>query len=105
MTITSLDYSDLKVTSTSFVDILRARASEQSERTAYILLGAGETEEGVLTFGELDQQARAIAALLQANDAEGQRVLLLFAPGLEYIAAFFGCLYAGAVAVPAYPPR
>jgi amino acid adenylation domain-containing protein len=105
MSITSLDYSDVISTSTSFIDILRARASEQAERTAYILLNAGETEEGVLTFGELDRQARAIAALLQANDAEGERVLLLFAPGLEYIAAFFGCLYAGAVAVPAYPPR
>ena len=105
MSTTSLDYSDVISTSTSLIDILRARASEQAERTAYILLNAGETEEGVLTFGELDRQARAIAALLQANDAEGQRVLLLFAPGLEYIAAFFGCLYAGAVAVPAYPPR
>jgi len=105
MSITSLDYSDVVSTSTSFIDILRARSSEQAERTAYILLNAGETEEGVLTFGELDRQARAIAALLQANDAEGERVLLLFAPGLEYIAAFFGCLYAGAVAVPAYPPR
>ncbi len=105
MSITSLDYSDVISTSTSFIDILRARASEQAERTAYTLLNAGETEEGVLTFGELDRQARAIAAMLQANDAEGERVLLLFAPGLEYIAAFFGCLYAGAVAVPAYPPR
>ena len=35
----------------------------------------------------------------------GERVLLLYPPGLEYVAALFGCLYAGAVAVPAYPPR
>jgi acyl-CoA synthetase (AMP-forming)/AMP-acid ligase II/acyl carrier protein len=53
----------------------------------------------------LDQRARAIAGRLQAAGASGQRVLLVFPPGLDYIAAFFGCLYAEAVAVPVYPPR
>ena len=53
----------------------------------------------------LDAKARAIAALLQEQQAEGQPVLLLYPAGLEYLAAFFGCLYAGAIAVPAYPPR
>jgi natural product biosynthesis luciferase-like monooxygenase protein/FkbM family methyltransferase len=53
----------------------------------------------------LDRRARAIAAKLQAQGMEGRRVLLLYPAGLEYIAAFFGCLYAGAVAVPTYPPR
>ena len=43
--------------------------------------------------------------MLQRLDARGKRVLLLYPLGLEYIAAFFGCFYAGAVAVPAYPPR
>jgi amino acid adenylation domain-containing protein len=43
--------------------------------------------------------------MLQRLDAAGERVLLLYPPGLEYIVAFFGCLYAGAVAVPAYPPQ
>src|SRR5207253_2034291 len=42
---------------------------------------------------------------LQSTIVPGDRVLLLYPPGLEYIAAFFGCLYAGAIAVPAYPPR
>ncbi len=58
-----------------------------------------------LTYGELDARARSIGALLQEHGARGERALLLYPPGLEYIAAFFGCLYAGAVAVPAYPPR
>ncbi len=53
----------------------------------------------------MDQHARAIAARLQDLGAAGERVLLLYPPGLDYIAAFFGSLYAGAVAVPAYPPR
>src|SRR5205823_4316908 len=57
-----------------------------------------------MTYGELDWQARAIAAQLQSCGASGERALLLYPPGLAYIAALFGCLYAGVVAVPAYPP-
>jgi acyl-CoA synthetase (AMP-forming)/AMP-acid ligase II len=64
----------------------------------------GQTAEQRLTYGALDRQARAIAATLQALSATGERALLLYPPGLAYIAAFFGCLYAGVVAVPAYPP-
>ena len=59
----------------------------------------------MLTRGELDRRARALAARLQARGLAGRRALLLYPPGLEFIAAFFGCLYAGVVAVPAYPPR
>ncbi len=58
-----------------------------------------------MTYEELDCQARRLAAHLQALRLTGERVLLLFPPGLEYVVAFFGCLYAAAVAVPAYPPR
>jgi acyl-CoA synthetase (AMP-forming)/AMP-acid ligase II len=53
----------------------------------------------------LDRQARSIGALLQGLVPPGERALLLYPPGLEYIAVFFGCLYAGVVAVSAYPPR
>ncbi|HEX8889429.1 MAG TPA: amino acid adenylation domain-containing protein, partial [Pyrinomonadaceae bacterium] len=89
----------------TLVDLLRGRAQLQPERPAYTFLIDGEQEELSLTYGELDRQARAIAAWLQPLVSPGDRVLLLYPPGLEYIAAFFGCLYAGAVAVPAYPPR
>jgi acyl-CoA synthetase (AMP-forming)/AMP-acid ligase II len=65
----------------------------------------GQTEKGTLTYGELDRNARAVAAALQARGLAGERALLLYPPGLDYVAAFFGCLYAGVVAVPAYPPR
>jgi len=65
-----------------------------------------EAEETSINYGELDRQARALAAQLQTLDVKGgERVLLFYPPGLEYIAAFLGCLYAGAVVVPAYPPR
>ncbi|MEA3337591.1 MAG: AMP-binding protein [Chloroflexota bacterium] len=90
----------------SLVDILRDRAEKQPERLAYTFLVDGETGDGqVFTYAELDQRARAIGSYLQHQYARGSRVLLLYPPGLEYVAAFFGCLYAGLIAVPAYPPR
>ena len=86
------------------VELLRVRAAEQHYLIAFeYLISANEVTP--LTYGELDQRARAIAALLQEHDAEGERVLLLYPPGLDFIAGFFGCLYAGAVAVPTFPPR
>ncbi len=89
----------------TLVGLLRHRASQHGESRAYTYLVDGECEEIHLTNQELDRQARAIAAQLQALGMEGQRALLLYPPGLEFIAAFFGCLYAGVTAVPAYPPR
>jgi acyl-CoA synthetase (AMP-forming)/AMP-acid ligase II len=80
------------------------RAAEQDCLTAFEYL-VSANEVSPLTYGELDQRARAIAALLQEHNAEGERVLLLYPPGLDFIAGFFGCLYAGAVAVPTFPPR
>ena len=53
----------------------------------------------------MEQRSRAIAVQLQAHSLSGERALLLYPPGLDYLAAFFGCLYAGVVAVPAYPPH
>src|SRR5690349_4461398 len=89
----------------TLVDLLRGRAAGQFNQIAYTFLVDGETEELSLTYGELDARARAIAARLQRLGAYAERVLLLYPPDLEYIAAFFGCLYAGAVAVPIFAPR
>ncbi len=89
----------------TLVELLRRRLPEQFNRTAYTFLVDGETEEVTLTYGALDVKARAIAARLQRLAAVGERVLLLYPPDLEYIAAFFGCLYAGTVAVPIFAPR
>ena len=88
------------------VDLLRVKAIERGAQTAYTFLVDGETEELRLSYEALDTRARAIAALLQKRgDAAGRRVLLVYPPGLDYVAAFLGCLYAGSVAVPTYPPR
>src|SRR5712691_3514333 len=97
--------SDLTVNPSTLVDLLRWRALHQPDNQAYAFLLDGETAEDRLTYGELDQQARAIATLLQNSGATGERALLLYPPGLDYITAFFGCLYAGVAAVPAYPPQ
>ncbi|MDJ0732648.1 MAG: fatty acyl-AMP ligase [Nostocaceae cyanobacterium] len=89
----------------TLVDILKTRALHQPEQTAYTFLVNGETEEISLTYQELDRKAKAIAYELKNIKATGERALLLYPSGLEFIAAFFGCLYAGVVAVPANPPR
>jgi amino acid adenylation domain-containing protein len=89
----------------TFVDIIRRRASEQHADIAYTFLPDGEDREIHLSYGELDRKARAIAANLQKRFQPGGRVLLLFPPGMDYICAFVGCLYAGLIAVPAYPPK
>ena len=87
------------------VDLLRHRALQQPEHIAFTFLQDGETESARLSFAALDKRARAIAAQLQTVCSPGARALLLYPPGLEFIAAFCGCLNAGVVAVPAYPPR
>ncbi|MBW4636526.1 MAG: AMP-binding protein [Iphinoe sp. HA4291-MV1] len=89
----------------TLVDLLRKRALQQPRQVAYTFLVDGETEEVSLTYQELDQKARSLAAKLQSMKATGERALLLYPAGLEFIVAFFGCLYAGVIAVPVYPPR
>src|SRR5690349_2110011 len=89
----------------SLVGLLRVRAGERPDHPVYRYLAEGG-EEILLSTGELDRLARGIAARLAERGAvRGDRALLLYPPGLELVAAFFGCLYAGVVAVPAYPPR
>ena len=89
----------------TLVGILRWRARHEGDRPACTFLREGEEEEASWSFAELDRRARGIAARLRAEGAGGERVLLLFPSGLDFVAAFMGCLYAGAVAVPAHPPR
>jgi acyl transferase domain-containing protein/acyl-CoA synthetase (AMP-forming)/AMP-acid ligase II/acyl carrier protein len=88
----------------TLVELLRRRAREHPEREACKFLADGHDERDTLRYGELDRRARAIAARLQAEGLAGERALLLYPAGLEYVSAFLGCLYAGVVAVPAYPP-
>jgi len=91
--------------SSSLVEVLRWRAVHEPARRAYTYLLYGETEEVSVSYGELDRRARAIAASLQSMGLEGERALLLYPQSLEFIAAFFGCLYARVAAIPLYPPK
>lgn len=89
----------------TIVDILRDRSCNMSHTQAFTFLEDGEIQELTLTYHELDRRSRAVAAQLQALGLRGERAILLYPSGLDYLIAFFGCLYAGVVAVPAYPPR
>ncbi len=89
----------------TLVEILRWRADQMPDQRTHTFLVDGALEGGHLTYAGLDHQARSVGALLQAHRASGERALLLYPPGLEFIGAFFGCLYAGVTAVPVPPPN
>lgn len=83
---------------------LRARAAEFVDNEVFAFLDANGERVDQLSYAELHERACRVAAAIQAHGSKGQRVLLLFEPGLHFAVAFYGCLYAGAIAVPAYPP-
>ena len=87
------------------ITILCERSASSPQQLAYAFLHDGKHVTKQWTYQQLALQVERIAAYLQEAGAVGERVLLLYPPGLEFIAAFLGCLAAGAVAVPAYPPR
>jgi len=91
--------------SSSVVEILRARAASTPGRNAFRFLSYASASEEALTYAQLDEAARRIAAHLQTFTVPGDRALLLYRPGLDFIQGFLGCLYAGVIAVPAYPPH
>jgi acyl transferase domain-containing protein/acyl-CoA synthetase (AMP-forming)/AMP-acid ligase II/NADPH:quinone reductase-like Zn-dependent oxidoreductase/acyl carrier protein len=97
--------SDRDARFANLVELLRARTAEHGPRLAFRYLADGETEESRLTYEELESRARAIAAAFAPPAAAGERALLFYTGGLEFIAAFWGCLYAGVVAVPVFPAR
>lgn len=90
---------------TSLVELVQWRASCQPDCIAFTFLTDDDTDLEHITYKDLDVHARAIATFIQGIDAQKERAMLLFPPGLQYISAFFGCLYAGITAVPAYPPK
>ncbi len=91
--------------STNLVDILRYRGKYQPNQLAYTFLADGEIETDFLTYGTLLKSAEAIAVELQSRILPGDRALLLYPSGLEFISAFFGCLLAGVVAIPVNLPK
>ncbi|NCE89827.1 non-ribosomal peptide synthetase [Pseudomonas sp. L13] len=89
----------------TLVQSLQQRAAQTPDQVALRFLAESAEHSVVLSYRDLDQRARTIAAALQATACLGERAVLLFPSGPDYVAAFFGCLYAGVIAVPAYPPE
>lgn len=89
----------------SLVDLLLARAEQYGDRTACVFLPDGEVEQARLSFRELESRAKAVAAWLQSKQLEGERILLVYPSSIDYIVAFWGCLCAGATAIPIAPPQ
>ncbi len=90
---------------THCIEAFRDKVSKYGNKTAVSFLPDTEFTAQSFTYAELEERAKAIAATLQAKGLEGRQALLLYPSGLEYVAAFLGCLYAGVTAVPAYPPK
>lgn len=86
-------------------DVLRHWADKKPDEPALVFLGDGENETDRLTFGELEKRARSVANQLLSYGAGGKCAVLLYPPSLDFVAAFWGCLYAGVIAIPVYPPK
>ncbi len=89
----------------NWIEVLQHWSGERPDAQAFCYLADGEAEEIHQTYADLDRQARSVGAMLQELGAQNERVLLLYPPGLEFITGFMGCIFGGAVAVPAYPPE
>ncbi len=91
----------------NIVEILQQKVISQPDTTAYVFLKDGENQEIRLTYQELETKAKAIAFELKRRVSRGSRALLVYPynAGLDFIVAFFGCLYAEIVAVPCHPPQ
>jgi acyl-CoA synthetase (AMP-forming)/AMP-acid ligase II/acyl carrier protein len=89
----------------SIVDQLKWRAANQPDKLALCYLADGETETERLTYQALDLAAKKIAAKLQSLHLKNEYALMLYSSGVEFVKAFFGCLYAGVIAVPTYIPK
>lgn len=97
----------IKTSFSTLLELLqyRARVTPETENeTAFTFLEDGDQVSESITFADLDWRSRSIASHLQQHARPGDRVLLVYPPGIDYIAAFFGCVYAGVIAVPALPP-
>jgi acyl-CoA synthetase (AMP-forming)/AMP-acid ligase II len=92
-------------TFSSLVALLARRAESQPDDPAYVFLSDRGTEEARLTFRQLYNASLALAERLTAIARPGDRAILVFPPGLEFLIAFFGCQIARVIAVPMMVPR
>ncbi len=90
---------------TNTVSLLQERARQKNNEVLFRFLADGEGDEITLSYAELNRQAQNIAQRLLKHARPGDRALLLYPDGLEFIISFYACIYAGIIAVPAFPPK
>lgn len=89
----------------SMVELLQHRAKHQADHKAYGFFSNAGEETQTLTYEQLHRHSVVLAHRLSQHSQKGDRALLLFSPGLEFMVAYFGCLYAGVLPVPVIPSR
>ena len=89
----------------TLLDLLRERAAGEGDRLAFVFLEDGAVEAQRITYAGLDERARAVAAALQQTAEPGERALVIFPAGLDFLVGLFGCLYAGLIGIPTPPPE
>ena len=90
---------------TTIVQVLRDRAQHRPNNLAFTFIDSQIREIESLTYRQIDDEARKIAAYLQRHTSCGDRALLVLSEGPQFVKAFFGCMYAGLIVVPCYPPQ
>ncbi|MZQ85152.1 AMP-binding protein [Paenibacillus sp. 5J-6] len=101
-----MEISIMKATiHSNLVDLLQYRALVTPDLKMYTYLVDGENQETRKTAAELNKRAMTIASAIHRRSKRHKTALLLYPPGLEFIAGFMGCLYAGVIPIPAYPPH
>ncbi len=89
----------------TLMDVFKKHLNHFPNKTLYRFFENGEEETDSRTFLELYNRAEIIATNILEHVKPGDRVLLLFPSGLDFTDAFFACLLAGVIAVPAFPPK
>ena len=99
-------FGDLVPPRDNLISVLEHWATHQPERTAFIFTDV-ESHAQSLTFSQLWEEVQSLAGYLQARCRvqRGDRLLLLYPPSMDFVIGFMACHAAGAIAVPAYPPR
>lgn len=89
----------------TYTEVIQKRTCSDPNFVVFRFLSDGINEDGSYTYKQLEDRSKSVAASLQKIGKKGDNVLLLFQPGLAYVASLYACFYSGFVAVPAYPPR
>ncbi|MBB2487981.1 AMP-binding protein [Mitsuaria sp. WAJ17] len=89
----------------SIIETLQAWRDQTPDRLALTVLREGEAVERQASYAELHDEVTRVATALHEQLPAGARVLLLLPTGLEFVSAFYGCLMAGMVAIPAHHPQ